>query len=531
MSNEAQERSWAEQSSGVLLSYAAASHGIVGSIREPAFWAFLSHQPALAFIKFAFIKRAVTVRRASLAKMEKDSDELPPWMQGVPHQVTHPARVAPDGRRLWKIGRKFYALEDFASVHPGGARMLHLARDFFEDSTFAFESHHTNLPHAMKVLSKFEIDVKAAGVDPTDAASGPELSPLGSFSQVLKTRVHAYLRTTKNGDGPTPECITLFYVLLASWILCFVFTAAQGTAATALLTGACGAMLAGFGHNWVHQPRYHKWTWVLDLEGLNGDTWYMGHLLMHHMYTNTPADNHWSILEPFLVTNPTRSRTWLEASVMPIFAPVVFTIGSFAGYVALSVRLVLSACGTYGHTDTARYTRADGRPDLDVELRLVNDYGYPSWLLGWCQMATLLYLQGPVWGFTLFMLKNGLASLWYLVVAFANHNSEAAWRIPERAAATTWAESQVYSCSDIGKHASFYASAQYLWLNYHTVHHLFPHTCMSKHPGIQRVLEQTCDDFSIHYCRGKSLTTLYGEMQHTFSTPRDLANVLAQVVL
>lgn len=75
----------------------------------------------------------------------------------------------------------------------------------------------------------------------------------------------------------------------------------------------------------------------------------------------------------------------------------------------------------------------------------------------------------------------------------------------------------------------FLGSAQYLWLNYHTVHHLFPHTDMSKHPAIQQILMEVCDEFGIIYCRGKPLHELYMEMLETFRTPRDLFGVMAQL--
>ena len=446
--------------------------------------------------------------------------------------TTHPCRVTTDGQRLWKIDRKFYALEPFAARHPGGQRVLNLARDFFDDSTFAFESHHTDLPRVLAVLKKYEVhDPVANGVHPDDLKRGPTMSPKGSFGAVLKTRVREYLRTTENGDGPTPACVRLFFATLFGWFAFLALTVAHGSVVTAALTGGCGAILAGFGHNWVHQPKYHGWAWVLDLEGLNGDTWYMGHLLMHHMYTNLPADSHFTILEPFLVTNPTKTGMWAQRAIMPFVAPLLFIIASFAGYLAFTVRILFMLCGVQGHADPDRKTRHDRRPELDVEIHFFNHNGHPTWLLNWCQLFLLMYTQGGVYGASLFFVKNGVCSMWYLVNAFANHNSEAAWRIDERAGAQSWAEAQLYACSDIGMHEGFYASAAYLWLNYHTVHHLFPHTCMSKHPGIQRVLEQCCDEFGIQYCRGKSLLVLCGEMYETFRAPRDLANKLAEVVM
>ena len=45
------------------------------------------------------------------------------------------------------------------------------------------------------------------------------MSPKGSFGAVLKTRVREYLRTTGNGDGPTPACVRLFFCD-ALWVVC-----------------------------------------------------------------------------------------------------------------------------------------------------------------------------------------------------------------------------------------------------------------------------------------------------------------------
>jgi len=42
-------------------------------------------------------------------------------------------------------------------------------------------------------------------------------------------------------------------------------------------------------------------------------------------------------------------------------------------------------------------------------------------------------------------------------------------------------------------------SIRYLWLNYHTVHHMFPHTDMSHHPAIQKIMVETAKQFGIKY--------------------------------
>ena len=198
-------------------------------------------------------------------------------------------------------------------------------------------------------------------------------------------------------------------------------------------------------------------------------------------------------------------------------APVVFFIASFVSYVLTSVQMVLTA--------------AMQRDMFFDKLHPKHTQFYPTFALLYCQLAVLVCTHGVWAGFALLMLKSGISSEWYLTIAFVNHNSEAAWRLPERLAAQgDWAQSQLTASSDIGAPGlSFVGSARYLWLNYHTVHHLFPHTDMSKHPGIQRVLVQVCKEFGITYCRGKPLHVLYLQMLETFRTPRDLLNAMAQL--
>jgi hypothetical protein len=41
-------------------------------------------------------------------------------------------------------------------------------------------------------------------------------------------------------------------------------------------------------------------------------------------------------------------------------------------------------------------------------------------------------------------------------------------------------------------HLPFYRAGIYLWLNFHTIHHLFPRLDFSHHPAAQRILLDTC---------------------------------------
>merc|ERR1712216_97352 len=108
-------------------------------------------------------------------------------------------------------------------------------------------------------------------------------------------------------------------------------------------------------------------------------------------------------------------------------------------------------------------------------------------------------------------IQYGIVSTWFYTIAIMNHNTEDSWDIDRRNNAQDWGEAQLISCADIGVGLTFYESSRYLWLNYHTVHHLFPHTDMSKHPGIQKILVETCKDFGIRY-ECNDFKSLYLEM-------------------
>ena len=89
-------------------------------------------------------------------------DDLPP-------QPVMSSGVAfyPPSKQLWRIGGKWYDFEPFLKLHPGGAEVVRLARDRFEDSTYAFESHHHNYQHARKVIAQYEVPA------PPDSALQP----------------------------------------------------------------------------------------------------------------------------------------------------------------------------------------------------------------------------------------------------------------------------------------------------------------------------------------------------------------------
>ena len=137
------------------------------------------------------------------------------------------------------------------------------------------------------------------------------------------------------------------------------------------------------------------------------------------------------------------------------------------------------------------------------------------------EVGLLLHAWG--WhGLLLCYLSFGITSVWYFSLALMNHNAEHCSDIDLRNSARDWGEAQLYSSADFACESSFLGSIPWLWLNYHTVHHLFPHTDMSKHPGIQQILIKTCKEFNVNY-RVSDPVTLYREMVGSFQGRSPLA--------
>merc|ERR1711865_18231 len=99
------------------------------------------------------------------------------------------------------------------------------------------------------------------------------------------------------------------------------------------------------------------------------------------------------------------------------------------------------------------------------------------------------------WGFWHGMLMMytmyAVLGIYYFSMALMNHNAEHCTDVKTRNKSRDWAVAQLNSSADWGTSCTFNTAIMYLWLNYHTVHHLFPHTDMSRHPAIQKILMKT----------------------------------------
>ncbi|KAL7542425.1 hypothetical protein ACHAXR_011759 [Thalassiosira sp. AJA248-18] len=418
----------------------------------------------------------------------------------------------PPSDRYWRIGGKWYdfTANDFISRHPGGADVLLMARDRFEDATFVFESHHHNYKKVRAIIQKYEVPESvvrgAAGglrgrPHGTSDAAGrhrlldrtPKLLDDDAFYSVMRRRVTEHLKSVGYPlAGPTVQCKILFWTSFVAWLSCYFWLLSCCSVLSAVCTGFTASWLGAFGHNWVHQPKYKLWANLsLDTIGFSSDAWFREHNLQHHMYTNTPWDNHFEGSAPWLVTDPTVERNILQKYVMPYINPLLLSVGLYTNYLINLVEVIKG-----------------------------NEVVTPWKLLLPLEIGAMVYRWG--WrGVLLTYLSHAILGVYYFTMALMNHNAEHCLNVKKRNAARDWGEAQLVSSADWAVGMPFWAAGLYLWLNYHTVHHLFPLTDFSHHPAIQRILIKTCKEFGVEYVV-KSPVEIYMQMVRTFASPTSL---------
>jgi len=395
-------------------------------------------------------------------------------------------------RKYWRIGNKYYDLEPWLDRHPGGRKVLELARDRFDDCTYAFEAHHPDFKKARLMLKKYEVE----GLVPPPYIPGtkikyPDLCAEDSFYSTLRLKVAKYLKEA-GGPGPKPECVQLFWICLALWFCCFAMVYYTGSMWAVFVNGIVGAWMGGFGHNFVHQPKYRTWAYSLDILGYSSEGWFREHNLQHHMYTNTPLDNHFDGTEPFLRVDPTKHRHWAQKWIIALLNPLALFFGTEANWFAHFVEML-----------KGNETPNVGKLFIPIEIAILSS----RW--------------GFWWAFAMWGVMAGTVSVYYFTIALMNHNTAGAWDIPTRNKALDWGHQQLCSSADIDVGLTFYQSIRYLWLNYHTVHHLFPMTDMSHHPHIQQLMLETAKEYKIKYECG-TFWNMWLEMVYSFRNPRHL---------
>jgi len=150
----------------------------------------------------------------------------------------------------------------------------------------------------------------------------------------------------------------------------------------------------------------------------------------------------------------------------------------------------------------------------------------PTELILPTNIALIVMRHGFLHGALLTYTWSALLGLWYFSMALMNHNAEHCMDVDARNAARDWGEAQLHSCADWGVALPFHKAWIYLWLNYHTVHHLFPRLDFAHHPAAQAILMRTCQEHHVKYVAADSPVEIYRQMVRSFATPQSLYKAL-----
>lgn len=417
---------------------------------------------------------------------------------------------------LWKINDKYYDLTSFLQQHPGGAEIIKMARDIrIDDCTSAFEAHHINFLLASKQLNRYEVKLDDNTINKiyenqrlnkkynaewlnqpiaSDEILHTRFSNRNSFYYEVREEVHKYLKTNNLKNEPTLLYWFVWWFTCAFVIMAYILQMWNKSLWLLLLTDFGLLVLGGYGHNWIHIPRYRKYAYALDWMGLYSYSWLKFHLLEHHIYTNTAKDPHVTGTDPWLLSDPRRKRNFFHKYLTWLFCPIILCFGIYGNYLA-NVTLIF--------TKKQEFTWGILLYPIHLLLHIyICEYDCLNALFRW-------------------LLLSSVSSCYYFTIALMNHNQHEIWDLQKISNAKDWGIFQLSTSCDIGYNYNFLQSMLCLWLNYHTVHHLFPTLDMSHHANVQHILNRVARKHNVSY-HYKPFFTMYYDMIKHFSLQKTL---------
>lgn len=398
---------------------------------------------------------------------------------------------------LWRIHEKFYDLEPYLDVHPGGRPWLELTRG--TDATAAFEAHHLDGPRVEAVLQQYYVrDVVEGEFEYGDRFTYAE----DGFWRTLRRRVLEHLRkeagpgcTTQEATAATVSMRAACAIVLMQYTAAHSLARSTGSALAAALAGFFLAGCWGVGHNFMHQSdaKGFPWRYAMALIGSFPHQERISHALSHHLEPNLSTD--WE--QQFLVSDYLSEKgpmSTLQAALLP------FMVGPTG---------LAKGAKTMG-------SMGDGRALADVLAPM----------LPWLQFLSYATGRGSLGkGFVLFCIQAAVSFLTFIPHALGVHHSapepgskELAEmeQLPAPRATLAWHHGQAGEKLDFGEHqvtattdhSVFFAGLPdfvqnylsltlYGNLNNHKLHHLFPAVDHSRLRSLRAVFDQTAAEFGL----------------------------------
>ena len=372
-------------------------------------------------------------------------------------------------RQLWLIHGKWYDLNRFISIHPGGRWWIESTRG--QDITDLVETHHMFSPDKMaKIMDKYYVGDAARDYRPYFDYSDD------GFYRILKRRCSEVLRKQPGDKATATDATPLFVrqcaLVFIVHVVCFVLTAIYNSIFFAILTGFTIAALHGIGHNYLHQ-KDSLYMYFAVLGGWKIKRNRVSHAISHHPQPNTNWDLEIIGLEPWLynmVDRPANSR-WVK-----LYGPLLCMSGHLMDTLLLWKNVII------------------GKEHFEID--------YLSNVL---QLACLSYCNGMLHGLLLyvimFLVFGGIDSY----AGYPLHHTADAWTVgsKEHDRKRDLLEHLVATTVDYNTDAC--NSGWKFWRNVflyelmpnHLIHHCFPTLDCSKYEIIKPVFDETLLEFGL----------------------------------
>ena len=338
-----------------------------------------------------------------------------------------------------RIYNKSYNLTNFAEIHKGGSEFIERASKMI-DATPLFESYHVNSEAILSSISHLEYNEPFY----TFKRDG--------FYMTTKQRVNAYIRDNTILINKYQYMYDLFF-----WILCIMyytfhlyfqfFSSTFVICTLGPIQGLLRPLLAGYGHNYMHNGSSK--SIIFYVTGMSLNDWKWEHTHLHHVYTNTFLDVDWNAINITLKKLPTYLR-------LPLM------------YIKLNLNIII----TFLSDPLKNWTDLIGRIILIIE------------------MYTFYF--NPL----LIATSMSISIIWFLWIDFSNHY------LSDTPYMTTtnmdWGEAQFITSKDFWiVDYGFIDSILGIGLGFQRAHHLFPKMSHGTYFLINPIILQVAKEFKI----------------------------------
>lgn len=406
-----------------------------------------------------------------------------------------PRKLEPS--KLWQIDDKYYDMEPYLAIHPGGRRFLEQTRG--SDCTALFNSTHLHDKIPRATLKKFYVgDVEGYVPDYDWDGEG--------FYPTLKKRVAAHFAAEAAKDGERGRAartshhaksafIGRFFGIYAVFIAVSIGALGFGQWWCALLWGPLAFALGGYGHEAMHAGIFRSVRanrllalFTLDLAGVSSFVFTAMHVPLHHIYTNEPEldpdiEVHFPLVREFEVQP---RRFWHALQHFYAWILYIITLPVLWG---ADIVAALSGWwfGPYGKMQRPRWREMISfflMKGVSVSIW----YVLPYFLFPW---TTALMLQSLMIGGAGLLVQGTFA---------LSHQNALAMNLDHipNPDPRDWGVQQLMTTADF-QHGHWFPVTFFGGLGYQTEHHLFPLISYSRLHEIVPLVKEACEEFGVPY--------------------------------